>query len=149
MRQNYHSIFIQASPAVVFPQLVLWGESSWWPSKSNMRVKRIKGEEITVGALLRYEISPPWGPAWEVEITEIKDQRFIKRTFLNGMFCGGEQISVRPQKDGSLVEFHMEYEVPKRIDRFFWRLIAEKLHDKNIQLILKTLKTFLENAKAS
>lgn len=147
MLKNYHAITIQASPAAAFPHLVLWGESAWWPPQSNMRVKRVKGEKIAPGTLLRYEISPPWGPAWDVEITEIQENSFISRLFLNGMFRGGERISVRPEKDGSLVEFLMEYEVPKKIDRFFWRAIAEKLHDKNIELILKTLKKYLETSQ--
>jgi hypothetical protein len=145
MQQNHHSIFIQAPPAMVFPHIAIWGESTWWPPKSNMRVQRIKGEEVKEGTFLRYEISPPWGPAWEVEVAEIKDNQFIRRTFLNGMFRGWERISVRPENDGSLVEFLMEYEIPKKIDRFFWRIIAEKLHDKNIELTLRTLKKFLEN----
>lgn len=145
---NFHQMFIQASPQDVFPHIVSWGESSWWPPKSNMRVKRIKGDEIKAGTLLRYEVSPPFGPAWEVEVAEIKDNQFIKRTFLNGMFRGGEQISVRPENDGSKVEFLMEYEVPEKIDRFFWRLFAQRLHDKNIQLILRTLKNYLENEKS-
>lgn len=146
MQQNHHSIFIQAPPAMVFPHIVLWGESSWWPPQSNMRVKRVKGDKIVKGTQLRYEISPPWGPAWDVEITAVEDNQAISRSFLNGMFRGWERISVRPEKDGSLVEFFMEYEIPKKIDRFFWRIIAGKLHDKNIELILRTLKDFLENS---
>lgn len=144
MQQNYHSIYIQASPAVVFPHLVCWGESSWWPAKSHMKVKRVRGEKLAVGTLLRYEISPPWGPTWDVEITAIEENHSIARAFLNGMFRGGERISARPEQDGSLVEFFMEYEIPKMLDRFFWRIIAERLHDKNIKLILRTLKDFLE-----
>ncbi|MFH0877338.1 MAG: hypothetical protein V1863_03855, partial [Candidatus Omnitrophota bacterium] len=39
-RQNSHSILIQCGFDKAYPEIVRWGEASWWPKKSLMKFER-------------------------------------------------------------------------------------------------------------
>jgi hypothetical protein len=142
-RINRHTVLVHAAAHEIFPQLVLWGESEWWPKRSLMRYTRTGGGEVAVGARYHQKVLMPFGPEWDVEVLSLTGQEIV-REFLNGMFRGKDIVRLAAGQGGVFVEFIMEYRVIGAIHSALWRLFFERMHDKNIELILTSLKRFVE-----
>jgi len=141
---NHHSITINAAPDLIFPHLVTWGESEWWPSKCRMRYTRLTGGEVAVCTRYNQKVKFPFGPTWDVEVESIVENREISRKFLNGMFRGVERLYMIPVPGGTEVHFLMDYEVVGWLNNFLWKKKLEAMHDKNIAVILGALKAHIE-----
>lgn len=140
---NEHRIEIQASAKDVFGEVVLWGESKWWPKDSLMEFINLK-PEIDVGTVYCQKVKLPFAPKWHVKITEIKELTHIRRDFLDGMFSGYESVGITPQGEYCRVTYKMDYTVRGFFNRVMWKTIFEKLHNQNITHILAHLKKYLE-----
>lgn len=146
-KTNSHSILVKSDPEKAFLEMIRWGESNWWPKNSlSTFIRRTPGSEITVGTVYKQVLNLPFKPNWNSEITEIKEPRFLERAFLNGFLIGSEVLSLNDKDNGLLeVNYFLKYKVRGFFNSIIWILIFRWLHDKNIQLILRSLKNYLEN----
>lgn len=85
----------------------------------------------------------PFGPSWNATVTKLTDSS-ITRVFSDGMFEGGETVSVIRREGAVEVVYEMCYRIKGIFNRLMWRLIFNKLHDQNIEMILRNLKIYLE-----
>ncbi|MFH0876804.1 MAG: hypothetical protein V1863_01090, partial [Candidatus Omnitrophota bacterium] len=135
--------------------------ASWWPKKSLMKFERqgqgpvqtgtprINPCGIIQGTRYRQVVLLPFAPSWNVEVEKLTDQS-ITRRFLNGMFCGSETVSLQAgtatvASPGSLeVHYVMHYRLNGVLNKILWPLVFERLHNRNIEAILQSLKLYLE-----
>jgi len=141
---NHHSIHIKATASEAFKQLVIWGESDWWPADTPMRYTRLTPGEVGVGTRYHQKVHVPFGPEWDVEVVSLSPDREVSRKFLNGMFTGFERVYIIPGRDACEVHFLMDFEVSGGKDGFLWKHLFRKKHDENIKKILLALKGYLE-----
>ena len=141
---NHHFILIEEVPLdVVGQEIILWGEASWWPKKSLMKFTRLTKGEISVGTRYDQKVLLPFAPKWNVEITKIIPGREIERTFLNGMFQGKESVQLEERYNGIKVSYSMHYQIQGWFNNMMWHLVFQKLHDKNINMILSALQDYI------
>lgn len=136
---------IASSPQEIFEELLIWGEANWWPKKSLMRFINLSGARKQSTVYLQ-KTKLPFGPAWHTrnEIVDSQNLR-LKRIFLDGMFDGFEELSVERLKDNaSKAIYAFNYRIKGLINKIMWNLIFKRLHIKNIDLILSSLKRYLE-----
>ena len=142
---NHHFILIEAPCELVASEIISWGEALWWPKKSFMMFTRLTPGEIKLGTKYRQKVLLPLGPAWEAEITRLIPGKEIERTFLNGIFQGKETISLEQRYNGIKVDYLMRYQVVGILNKILWQLIFQKMHDRNIETILKALQEYMTN----
>ncbi len=145
MKTNKHTIVVACQPQDVFKEIVCWGESPWWPVRSLMRFKRQTQGDIREGTIYRQQVMLPFGPSWKAEVTKLTESG-ITRVFFDGMFEGHETVNMFARAYGVEVVYEMYYQIKGSFNRFMWRLIFNKLHDQNIEMILRNLKTYLEGS---
>lgn len=141
---NRHFIFIEAQEKIVGPEVIRWGESSWWPKRCTMKFIRRTPGELRVGTRFEQRVVP-LGPRWEVEVTGLVENRRIERTFLNGLFHGREIVTSEGRLNGTRVDYVMQYKIRGLFNKVLWPLVFRRLHDKNIQMILAALKEYAVN----
>ena len=144
---NHHFVLIEATEELIAPEIILWGEASWWPQRSTMKFIRLTQGEIKIGTRYQQKVLLPLGPHWEVEVSNMIPGKLVERTFLNGIFRGKETIIIEERYDGMKVDYRMEYEILVMFNKILWSLHFQKLHDKNIKMILKALKDYVEKKK--
>lgn len=144
-RVNQHFIFIEASRDLIAPEVILWGEAVWWPKNSSMKFTCLTRGDIQAGTKYRQEVLLPFAPKWEVEVTRLVSEKEIERTFLNGMFKGKETVTLEERYNGTKVEYVMHYEVVGIVNQILWKLFFQRLHDQNIEMILKALQGYVMN----
>lgn len=137
-------IVIDAACADVFNELIEWGQSLWWPRKSLMQFTNLSGD-IKKGTVYVMRVKVPCGPKWHArnEIID-RDKMYIRRVFLDGVFIGFEELSVVPFNGQSRAIYTFSCTVKTAFDRFMWNAFFRKMHIKNIESILKSLKEYLE-----
>lgn len=143
VKVNKHSIMIACQPQMAFEEIVCWGESFWWPKKSLMCFKRLTQGEVREGTVYRQRVLLPFGPSWKAKVVRLTGSG-ITRAFSDGMFEGDETVSIAARADGLEVLYEMRYCLHGVFNRLMWRLIFNKLHDRNIEMILRNLKEYLE-----
>jgi len=142
---NRHQISISTNnKQQLFEQILLWGESSWWPKKSLMKFLRIGDGPIVVGTLYRQKVMLPFAPTWCSLVTNINQPVSVCRRLLAGFLAGQEEIKIVESDNFFLVVYSLEYSIEKIFYRWLWKIIFERLHNYNIELILKNLKDYLE-----
>ncbi|HAJ56441.1 MAG TPA: hypothetical protein DCL35_01580 [Candidatus Omnitrophica bacterium] len=141
--ENIHSVVVRSDPAAARSEILWWGEASWWPANCLMRFVRLTERPVQKGTRYRQEVLLPFAPTWEVEIENVTDTS-ITRRFLNGMFKGSETISLVPSRGTVEIIYRMHYEVQGLVNSLLWALFFKNLHDRNIKMILASLKGFLE-----
>lgn len=143
---NRHGIRIHCDAARLQKEIIAWGEGAWWPKGSRMRFLRLTDGPVQKGTRYRQEVLLPFAPRWDAEVESMTDAG-IRRRFLNGMFEGFETVGFAPALAGGFdVAYEMHYRVRGFLNRLFWPAAFEKMHDANIELILKNLKEYLERA---
>lgn len=154
--QNRHEVIIapvrsRTSDNVVnmaFREIVLWGESSWWPKKCLMKFVRLENSPIQKGTIYRQKVLLPFAPSWCAVVSDIVENKSISRKFLDGFLDGQETVSIDKLnnlgKGGVKVQYLMDYKVKGFVNKILWRLFFNKMHDRNIRLILERLKEYLE-----
>ena len=142
MKKNRHFIFIESFADIVGPQVMLWGEAQWWPEDCKMKFVRKTPGELNEGTQFQQEVLLPMGPKWDVKITKLVPNKEIERTFLNGMFKGKESVIIEERVNGTRVEYVMEYQIQGIINKILWKLVFERLHNKNIDMILAALQKY-------
>ena len=145
-QENRHDIVIKSDQASVRYEILWWGEAVWWPQNSLMRFVRLTERPLCKGTRYRQEVVIPFAPSWEVEIDSLTDTS-ITRRFLNGMFMGFETVSFIDRAGSVEVSYRMYYECQGFLNHLLWLFVFKNLHDKNIELILASLKTYLEKGK--
>jgi len=146
-QDNKHDIVIKSDLASVRYEILWWGEAPWWPKNSLMRFVRLTERPLRKGTRYRQEVALLFAPTWEVEIDNLTDTS-ITRRFLNGMFTGFETVSLIDRAGSIEVNYRMHYEVQGFLYNLLWPFVFKNLHDNNIELILDSLKTYLEKEKS-
>ncbi len=142
---NHHSVTVKASQERIYSEMLSWGESEWWPKESPMRYTRLSGGRGAVpGARYRQKVHVPFGPEWQVEVVSAVPGREVSWKFLDGMFIGVYRVYIIPVEDACELHFMMDYKVAGLFNRMAWRLYSLGQHDRNIMLILNSLKDFVE-----
>jgi hypothetical protein len=141
---NHHSIAIKAPAARVFRELLIWGESEWWPADSPMRYTRLTDGEVGVGTRYHQKVHVPFGPEWDVEVVSVSLDESVCRKFLNGMFKGIEKVCIVPNGRTCVAHFIMDFEVSGAWNRLLWALVFRRKHDENIKKILNAMKGHIE-----
>ncbi len=144
---NSHTVIINAYIDKIFKQALLWGEAEWWPKECLMRYTRITGGDIRVGTRYHQKVSLPFAPEWDVEIVSITQNREIKRRFLNGIFSGTDSVILEPVKGGIEVKAVMDFDVNGYFNKLAWRFIFKRMHDENLEKILKAMKEYFYKEK--
>ena len=145
-RTNEHSVAVNAAIDRVFKEVVLWGEAKWWPKDCMMGFIRSGNSEIKVGTRYRMKVALPFGPGWDAQVSDLAPNSKISREFLNGMFVGFEAVSVKAiDLKTAEILYSMQYQLRNWWDRLFWAICGERLHNRNIVMILNSLKKFIEN----
>lgn len=139
---NHHFVFIEVPESIVGPEIILWGESSWWPKKCTMKFTRLTEGELRAGTQFEQKVLLPFGPRWKVEITKLVPNREIERTFLDGMFKGRERVVIEGRLNGTRVDYYMDCQAQGIINKILWPILFKKLHDNNIRMILAALKDY-------
>lgn len=143
---NSHTAIINADIEKIFQQALLWGEAEWWPKDCLMRYTRInegKGEwGVQVGIRYHQKVLLPFAPEWDVEVVSITQNKEVKRRFINGIFSGTDSVILKPVKDGIEVKALMDFEVNGYFNKFAWRFIFERMHDENVEKILRAMKGY-------
>lgn len=136
---------IASSPQSIFEELLIWGESSWWPKKSLMQFINLSGKREESSVYLQ-KTRLPLGPSWHTRNEVIDPQSLhIRRIYLDGMFEGFEELSVEKLKDNAFkAVYKFSYHIKGLINKIMWNLMFKRLHIKNIDLILGSLKRYLE-----
>ena len=142
-KENKHSILVHCLFQEAYPEIVLWGEASWWPKGSLMRFVRKDSGPVAMGTRYRQQVLLPFAPAWDVEVGGL-DAGSITRQLLNGMFSGSETISLEPAGPEIEIRYVMRYQINGVINKVMWPLVFERLHNRNIEEILSNLKKYLE-----
>jgi len=145
-KENTHDIVIKSDLASVRYEILWWGEAVWWPQNSLMRFVRLTERPLQKGTRYKQEVTLPFTPSWEVEIDNLTDTS-ITRRFLNGMFAGFETVGLINRPSGVEVSYRMHYEVQGILNNILWFFVFQSMHDKNIELILESLKDYLEKGK--
>ena len=136
-------ILIKDDPKRIFRELNLWARSSWWP-KILVQFKDLP-QDAKEGAVYLQKVNLPFGPKWHTKNTLIKlNTLYIQRTFIDGIFDGFEELIVEPKENTSEVTYCFHYIIKGSVNRFIWNLFFKNLHIRNINLILKSLKNYLE-----
>ncbi|MFA5039409.1 MAG: hypothetical protein WC732_06990 [Candidatus Omnitrophota bacterium] len=146
MDENRHDIMVKTSDrSALVEQIVLWGEASWWPRKSLMSFERLTGGAIAPGTKYIQKVVLPRGPRWRAEVSELTASG-ISRVFSDGMFSGYERVNCEPVGEGFRVDYVMHYEIAGALNKLLWALVFRRLHDQNIEEILRQLKRYMEKA---
>ncbi|HLB25845.1 MAG TPA: SRPBCC family protein [Nitrospirota bacterium] len=145
---NHHFVTVNASADRLYPEILAWGESAWWPADSPMRYTRLTGGGPCVGAKYRQKVMRPFGPEWEAEIVSANAPREVTWRFTRGMFTGVYHLYIIPDEGFSEVHFMMDYGVRGFINRLMWRLVFHGKHDLNMRKILAALKAHVEGKAA-
>ncbi len=144
---NHHFVTINAPVDAIYREVVLWGESRWWPDESPMKYSRKDSAEVRVGTRFHQKVYRPFAPEWEVEVVSITPGHGISRRFISGMFRGTDKVYIKPGEKSSEVHFLMDYEITGGMNRILWRLAYRRMHDGNIVRILNAMKSALEGAQ--
>ncbi|HOW36161.1 MAG TPA: SRPBCC family protein [Candidatus Omnitrophota bacterium] len=139
---NHHFVFIEVPESIVAPEVILWGESSWWPKKCAMKFTRLTEGELRVGTQFEQKVLLPLGPHWKVEVTKLVPNREIERTFLDGMFKGKEWVVIDERLNGTRVDYYMDCQIQGIVNKILWPVLFKKLHDSNIKMILAALRDY-------
>jgi hypothetical protein len=145
---NHHFVEIKAPLERIFEEIVLWGESFWWPAESPMKYSRAEKGEVKVGTIFHQKVHRPFAPEWDVEVTSIVPGREVSRKFLNGVFRGTDKVYIIPNRGFNEVHFLMDYEIAGTLNRVLWARVYRRMHDDNIKRILRALKASLEGAES-
>jgi hypothetical protein len=144
LKINTHKILIWSFVERVVPQIILWGEASWWPKDSHMRFTRTTGPgSVQKGTRYRQLVMLPFAPSWNVEVDRVTDMA-ITRSFLDGMFRGFETVSAKREGLQVAVTYEMHYSLNGIVNTILWLLIFRRMHDTNIEMILSSLKKHAE-----
>jgi len=141
---NHHSIQVTAPADAIFRELLVWGESEWWPEDTPMRYTRLTGGDVGVGTRYHQKVHVPFGPEWDVEVVSVVEGESVTRKFLNGMFSGTEKVYITKAGANNEAHFHMDFEVVGAVNRLLWDKVFRGKHDENIVKILAALKGYLE-----
>jgi uncharacterized membrane protein len=142
---NHHSVIIEAPQEKIYGEMLSWGESDWWPKESPMRYTRLsEGSGADTGTRFRQKVHVPFGPEWDVEVISATPHREVSWQFLGGMFTGVYRVYIIPAEDACELHFMMDYEITGFVNRLAWRFFSLGQHDKNIKLILNSLKDYVE-----
>jgi len=141
-------IQINGVPIEIFKELVTWSEAPWWPEKCPMKITNTTGS-IDVGTGYNLIVDMPMGPKWKAT-NRIIDRKnlYLRRDFFEGDLEGFEEATVTPDENGySDIVYTFAAEVKGMLGRFFWKQAGKKLHEKNIEEILRSLKKYIERKK--
>ena len=144
-QNNKHEVLINTKDIdKAFGEIVLWGESVWWPKNCTMKFIRRGNSSIQRGTIYRQKVLLPFAPSWLAIVTDIIEKKSISRKFLDVLLDGQETISISPCDEKLKIEYLMNYKIKGQLNNILWRLFFNGMHDNNIRLILKNLKEYLE-----
>ena len=143
LKINRHFVFIEAPLSLVWPEVLAWGEASWWPKGCRMRFIRQTEGEVAVGTRFEQRVLLPLGPRWHAQVTRCVHFSTIERTFVDGLFRGLERVTVEERANGTRVDYTMEYRIRGAVNALLWDLVFERLHDQNLEMILAALKRYM------
>jgi ribosome-associated toxin RatA of RatAB toxin-antitoxin module len=148
MRNLTQKVVVRGKPGAVFDELLKWSEAEWWP---HIPMKFIRvSEQVGENALYLQRAKIPFGPKWHTKVACIdRERKYIKRDFLDGMFKGGyEEVFLREHDNVIDVLYNFCYEVKNPINKILWNSVFRRLHIKNINFILNSLKDYIERANS-
>ena len=138
-KKNHHFIFIEATQKIVGPQIILWGEASWWPKTSKIKLLRETPGDIQMGTTYKQRFAKLFAPRWRNEVTQLVADQEIEKTFIKGPFSGFERISTEWRLNGTRVDYTLQYKIHGFLNQILWTLFFERAYNKNIQMILNSL----------
>ena len=143
---------LNTSPEIIFEEIIKWSESEWWPDIP-MEFLRLSSPGID-NALYLQKAKIPFGPKWHTRVRCVdRDNKYIRRDFLDGMFKGGyEEIYLENiDKSGACAQgqdvdiiYNFCCHLNNPLSKMLWNIIFKKLHTRNINLILNSLKGYLK-----
>ena len=77
-----------------------------------------------------------------MEVVSITPNKEVTRKFLNGIFSGTDSVILEPKKEGVEVKTVMDFDVNGYFNKLAWRFVFERMHDENLEKILKAMKGY-------
>jgi len=140
---NHHFVFVEVTKEHVWPEVVQWSESAWWPKECSMKFSRGPQENIQLGTEYTLKVKALLGPTCLLKISRLVPDSEIERTFIKGLIKGFEIVKIEESSNGTRIDYEMTYEIKGLVNKILWAFFYEKLHNANIELILKALSDYL------
>lgn len=136
-------VFIEVPIEVVSSEVILWGESSWWPQNSLWKYHRMTDGEIRVGTQYNIKINKASAQDWTAEVTQLLPQKLIERTFIKGMFKGFEIVTMEERANGTRIDYELHFKIQGPLNLILWPFVFRKQYVETITLILNSMKNYL------
>lgn len=139
-------VLISSRAELIFQELLSWGEAKWWPKSSLMRFVNLSGK-VQEGTVYLQRVKLPFGPKWHTRNEAVDNDNFyIKRVFLDGLFDGFEELKILQLEEKKCkVLYSFNFKVRGVVNRLMWKISFRQAHISNIDKILYSLKSYLEN----
>ncbi|MFA5088851.1 MAG: SRPBCC family protein [Candidatus Omnitrophota bacterium] len=149
---EHHFVFVEVPVEIVSPEIIQWGEASWWPRHSRIKFVRKAQGELGVGTRYKESLGGLFGLHWDVEVTKLVPLRGIEWTILNGLLKGYEAVTMEWRYNGTRIDYELHYQIPGWFNKIFWNFFYRKSHQQGIKMIMDDLRrhliqTYLEKQK--
>ncbi len=135
-------LFLEVPIQAVSDQLMIWGESSWWPKDCLWKYIRQTDGEIRVGTEYVIKINKPSAADWSVQVTQLLPNRLIERTFTKGLFKGFERIMLEERANGTRIDYELHFKIRGLLNIFLWPFVRRQ-YIQTINKVLTSLKNYL------
>lgn len=145
MIEKHHFVFIEVPKSTVAPEVMFWGEASWWPPQCPLKLTRKTAGPLQTGTRYEQKFGGLFPLRSELEVTKLDHE--IQRTFLSGAFRGTENITIEGRYNGTKVHYHLHYRIQGFFNKIFWGLFLKRIHGKSIDMILQSLKHHVQKSQ--
>jgi len=136
-------VFIEVPIEAVASEVILWGESAWWPNNVLWKYQRTTDSEIRVGTQYTIKINKASAQNWTAEITKLIPNRLIERTFHKSMFKGYEVVTMEERANGTRIDYELHFKIQGPLNLILWPFVLRKQYVKTITLIMNSMKEYL------
>jgi hypothetical protein len=146
-KTKHHFVFIEVPKSIVGPEIMFWGEASWWPPQCPLRFNRKSTGPLQTGTRYEQKFAAVFPLRSELEVTKLVAGREIERTFVKGALRGIENITIEGRYNGTKVHYRLRYQLNGIPNKILWALFLKRTHSKSIDMILQALKRHIEKSQ--
>ena len=144
MKEESWRVLVKTKPEKVYEILTDMEEmKDWMTSHSQARYKFPLEEKLRPGSIVT--MKSKYG-LWTIvgKCIGLTENQEVRQEFIEGPLKGNEYWTVKPHRDGTLLEHRLVYEFPRLGDRIFWKLIGQRAHSKGKEIELEQIRVLAE-----